>query len=270
MIKSIIYLVVIVATLAWGWFSYGDMKQFEQDKDKREALDGLNDNRKVNIKKTKKDAKAMEGQLKLAKSKLNDAENGLDNAKSKLKLSKNEAAKWKSDIATQTEKLDKVKDLIESIKKAFADLGEDIELNQIPALVQKLEDDLKKANKDLEELQALTEAADTRVASNNTQITDLDVRIAKRADRMKGNSAQGRITAVNHDWGFVTIEIPSNMPVTAEAKLMIKRGMSYIGNLKINAIEGRRIVADIDYKSMTPGLVVQPGDHVILAKPVTN
>ena len=175
-----------------------------------------------------------------------------------------------STIDGQTEKLDEVNDLIKSIKKAFSDLGDDIDLSQIPALVQKLEDDLKQANKKLEELEALTEAADTRVASNKSQISDLDARVSKRAARIKGNSAQGRVTAVNHDWGFVTIDVPSNMPVSAEAKLMIKRGMTYIGNLKINAIEGRRIVADIDYKSMTPGMVVQPGDHVILAKPVTN
>jgi len=270
MIKSIIYLVVIVATLAWGWFAYGDMQQFQKDKDKREALNAENEIRKGHIAQTKKDAKAMEGQLKLARTRLDDAEAGLDNANSNLKLSRKEAAKWRSDIAAQTEKLDKVKDLIESIKKAFEDIGGDLDLDQIPALVQKLEDDLKNANKKLEELQTYTEAADKRVASNDNQIQDLNTRIAKRATRIKGNSAQGRVTAVNHDWGFVTIEIPSNMPVKAEDKLMIKRGMTYIGNLNINALEGRRIIADIDYKSMTPGMVVQPGDHVILAKPVTN
>ena len=34
----------------------------------------------------------------------------------------------------------------------------------------------------------------------------------------------------------------------------------------INAIEGGRIVADVDYKSMSAGMVVQPGDSVVLAK----
>ena len=270
MIKSLIFIVVIVATLAWGWFSYGDMKTFEADKAKRETLDGENRNRKVSIEKTDAEADDMVEQQKQAQQKLDDAEASLELAENKVSLSKKTAAKLQSKIDGQTEKLDKVNDLIDSIKKAFADLGDDIDLSQIPALVQKLEDDLKQANKKLEELEALTKAADGRVASNNSQISDLDTRVSKRAARIKGNSAQGRITAVNHDWGFVTVEIPTNMPVSAEAKLMVKRGMTYIGNLKINAIEGHRIVADIDYKSMTPGMVVQPGDHVILAKPVTN
>ena len=57
---------------------------------------------------------------------------------------------------------------------------------------------------------------------------------------------------------------------TLVSQLMVKRGMSYIGNLSINAIEGRRVIADIDYRSMRSGMVVQPGDHVILIKPATN
>jgi len=40
--------------------------------------------------------------------------------------------------------------------------------------------------------------------------------------------------------------------------------------LKINSIEGSRVVADIDYRSLKSGMVVQPGDSVIPAKPATN
>lgn len=268
--KSILYIVAIVAILAGGWFSYDSMNKFETLRTERVELDDRNVQLKANIDATKKEAKEMEGKRDAENARLVEAKEGLDNAKSNLKLSKKEAATWKSKIAGLQEKLDDNKNLIEQIKKSFEDLGPNVQLDQVPALVKKLEDDLKAANKELEELQALTEAADVRVAANNELIGDLDQRISKRAARIKGNSAEGRVTAVNHDWGFVTLEIPSNMPVTAEAKLMIKRGMKYIGNLNVNAIEGRRIVADIDYRSMTPGMVVQPGDHVILAKPVTN
>jgi hypothetical protein len=52
--------------------------------------------------------------------------------------------------------------------------------------------------------------------------------------------------------------------------LIVKRGADFIGKVNINAIEGKRIIADIDYRSMKPGMVVQAGDSVILAKPVTN
>ena len=267
--KAILYVIAIAAIGAGGWFSYDSMSKFKKLKADREDLDTENTNRKASIASTKKDAATMEASRDAAKTKRNDNDAALDTAKSNLRLSKREATTWKQKIATQDEKIQQVEDLIASIKKSFKELGP-VELDQIPGLVKKLEDDLKGANKKLEELQSLTDAADKRVASNNAQIKDLNDRLTKRAKRIAGNSAEGKITAINHDWGFAIVNVPSNMPVEETSKLMIKRGASFIGHLKINAIEGTRIVADVDYKSMSPGMVAQPGDTVVLAKPVTN
>jgi chromosome segregation ATPase len=267
--KNILYIVAIVAILAGGWFSYKQKSEFQELQEQREDLDDTNENRKASTKTFKKKAKGVAAELDTAKGKLSDAEAGLDNANSKLKITAKDAATWSSKIDGQAEKLEGVNALIATIKDEFKDLGP-VELSEIPALIQKLEEDLKKANEKPEELAELIAAAESRVASNDSQIKDLDARIAKRAERIKGNSAHARVTAVNHDWGFVTMEVPSNMPLTPVSQLMVKRGMSYVGNLNINAIEGRRVVADIDYRSMRSGMVIQPGDHVILIKPATN
>lgn len=268
--KTILYIVAIVAIAAGGWFSYATMDKFTKLKANREQLDETNENRKVTIKKTKGEAKEMEVDRDAAQSKLAETEGDLDTSKSNLKLAKREAATWKGKIAEQKEKLEGIQNLIKSIKDAFKELGDDIQLDQIPGLVKKLEDDLKESQRKLEELQSLADAADKRVATNTAQIGELGGRIEKRAARIKGNSAVGQITAINHDWGFAIVQVPSNMPVDETSKLMIKRGTAFIGNLKINAIEGTRIIADVDYKSMTPGMVAQPGDSIVLAKPVTN
>lgn len=267
--KAILYVIAIAAIGAGGWFSYETKSKFETRKADREELHDQNEKRKAYIAETKKKAKDMEGQRDKAKSRLAEAEEGLKTAESNVKLAKKEAAAWNTKLNGQREKLEEIQNLIAEIKKTFAKEGM-VDLDQVPAFVKKLEDDLKQANKKLEELQALTENAEGRVARNNQQIKDLNTRMAKRAARLKGNSAQGRITAVNHDWGFVTLQIPKDMPVSAESKLIVKRGNSYVGSLNINAIEGKRIIADIDYKEMKPGMVVQPGDSVVLAKPVTN
>jgi len=268
--KTILYIVAIVAIAAGGWFSYSTMESFKKLKANREEIDKTNETRKVTITKTKGEAKAMEADRDAAQAKLAETEGDLDTSNSNLKLAKREAATWKGKIAEQQEKLEGIQNLIINIKKSFKELGDDVQLDQIPGLVKKLEDDLKESQRKLEELQSLATAADKRVAANTTLIGELGDRIQKRASRIKGNAAVGQITAINHDWGFAIVQVPSNMPVNDTSKLMIKRGTSYIGNLKINAIEGTRIVADVDYKSMTPGMVAQPGDRVILAKPVTN
>ena len=104
----------------------------------------------------------------------------------------------------------------------------------------------------------------------NRKIADLNDRIQKRKQRIAGNKAEGRITATDHNWGFAIINVPDDMPLDNTSKLLVKRGAALIGKLSINAIEGNRIIADIDYPSMAAGMVVQPGDAVVLAKPVTN
>ena len=268
--KTILYIIAIVAIAAGGWFSYSTMESFKKLKTDRKELAKANEARKSTIKSTTDDAKKEEFDRDAAQSKLAETEGDLDTNKSNFKLAKREAATWNGKIAEQKEKLEGIQNLINSIKESLKELGADVQLDQIPGLVKKLEDDLKESQRKLEELQSLAGAADKRVAANNAQISDLGGRIQKRAARIKGNSAVGRITAINHDWGFAIVQVPSNMPVDDTSKLMIKRGTSFIGNLKINAIEGTFIVADVDYQSMTPGMVAQPGDSVVLAKPVTN
>lgn len=269
--KAILYVIAIAAIGAGGWFSYDSMSKFQKLQDARVQLDKENEARKANIKDTDKKANAMEVEREAAKKSLAEAEANLGLMKEKNDLAKKQAASWTSKIAEQKEEIDKVQNLITQIKKTFAEqLGGEVKLDQIPGLVKQLEENLKDANKKLEELETNVGAAKARVARNEEQIQDLNGRIAKRANRIRGNSAEGHITAVNHDWGFVTVRVPGNMPITTASKLLVKRGSRYIGDLKINAIEGSRVIADIDYKSMAPGMVVQPGDSVVLTKPVTN
>ena len=267
--KSILYILAIAAILAGAWFSYDSMNKYEALTKQRKEQQDTNEILKANVRAKKKEAKEMHVLKDKAIARHNEADSSKGLVESKLKSSKTIMATWKNKIASLDEDLDEVAKVKKEIKEAFKSLGP-VNIREVSGLVKQLEEDLKEANKKLEELNALTEAASKRVATNNSKINELDTRIAKRAERIKGNSAQGRITAVNHDWGFVTIEIPRNMPVSAESKLIVKRGNSYVGDLAINAIEGSRIIADIKYKTMTPGMVVQPGDSVILAKPVTN
>ena len=268
--KALIYVIAIVAILTGGWFSYGTMKKFGKLQNDRIELDKQNKTRSAYIVKTKKEAKGMEGERDKAKTLLAEAEAELTNVEANTKLSKREGSAWQSKITEQDNQLAKTEEVIKSIKDAFKELGGDIQLEEVPALVGKLEDQLKDSNRKLEELQALSEAANRRLEGNNTVIADLSERIQKRAERIASNKTEGLIVAVNHDWGFAIVNVPNNMQVDENSKLIVKRGLGYIGKLKINAIEAGRIVADVDYKSMTAGMVVQPGDSVVLAKPIAN
>ena len=70
--------------------------------------------------------------------------------------------------------------------------------------------------------------------------------------------------AVNNDWGFVVIDGGENKGITVDTKLLITRGQDTIGRLNIIGVDGNKTVANIDQKSVRPGLTVSPGDRVIL------
>ncbi|HCI92101.1 MAG TPA: hypothetical protein DHV60_06065, partial [Verrucomicrobiales bacterium] len=207
--KAILYIVAIVAIAAGGWFSYDSKTKFTDLKKSREALHTENENRKALIRTKKKEAKDMEGQLQAAKEKRVNTEAELDNKKSSLSLAKGEAASWQSKIDEQQEQLDGYAKTKKEIQDKFKEQlgGRKVAMVEIPGLVKKLEDDLRTANRKLEELQSLTDAAGKRVASNNAAISDLDARMIKRAERIRANALQGVITAVNHDWGFAVVSV---------------------------------------------------------------
>ena len=268
--KLAAYIISIVIILTGAWFSYSTMSKFATLQDDRIELDQQNKTRSAYIIKTKKEAKDMETERDQVKTSLAEADAESDNIKANIKGMKRDASAWSDKIAEQDSQLKKNEDLVANIKAAFQELGEDIELNQVPDLVEQLKDDVKKANREFQDQQILAESVSESVAGNEQKITDLNDRIQKRKKRIAGNKAEGRITATDHNWGFAVIDVPDNMPVDNTTKLIVKRGATLIGKLSINAIEGKRVIADIDYPSMTAGMVVQPGDAVILAKPVTN
>ena len=247
------------------------MGKFKDLQSARKELDSQNETRKSNIKKAAEEAKAAEEQLDVAKRALAEVESVRENSQNTLKSAKRDVDEWDNKVAEQKEQLAKVQEVIVGIKDLFAkEVGNDVQINEIPTIIQKIKGDLAVATKDIEELDENINAAKNRVETTEGQIVALNERMVKRTTRIKANAAEGRVTGVDSKWGFVTVNVPKSMPVTSASKLLIKRGSTYIANIKINSIEGHHIVGDIDYDTLDSGMIVRAGDHVVLSKPVTN
>ena len=269
--KAIIYIIAIIAIAVGGWFSLNSMGKFKELQTARKALDSQNESRKSKITKVAKEAKAAEDQLELAKRALAEVEAGRENSQNTLKSAKRDVDEWDNKVAEQKEQLAKVQEVISGIKDLFAkEVGNDVQISEIPTIIQKVKSDLAVATKDIEELDENISAAKNRVQASEDQIADLTERMVKRTTRIRANAVEGRVTGVDSKWGFVTVNIPRNMPVTNASKLLIKRGSTYIADIKISSIEGHHVVGNIDYDTLKSGMIVQAGDHVVLSKPVTN
>ena len=78
------------------------------------------------------------------------------------------------------------------------------------------------------------------------------------------------ITAVDQNWGFVVIGAGAKTGFTPQTVLLVKRDGKLIGKVRPTAIEPTQTIADIVTDSMAPGVRLQPGDRVILAKTETR
>lgn len=125
----------------------------------------------------------------------------------------------------------------------------------------KKENDAKVA--EIEQITKEADVAKKAAAESENLITRLKQQQATRSKAIALASRTGTISAVNPEFGFVVVNLGQNQGVSSESRLLVKRGNQLIGKLKIVQIYGSTTVADIDFKSITPGFAIQPGDEVV-------
>jgi hypothetical protein len=113
-------------------------------------------------------------------------------------------------------------------------------------------------------VQDLVTAKDADVKKTAARLESVMEKIESRKKLFDRNSMTATIVAVNNDWGFVVIDGGEDKGITADTKLLVTRGQETIGRLSIVGVDGNKTVANIDQKSIRPGVAVAPGDRVIL------
>lgn len=91
----------------------------------------------------------------------------------------------------------------------------------------------------------------------------------KRKLNIGANSKFFKLAAVDFDWGFVIInagDAASRFYINQD--LLILRGNSYIGTVKVSSVEPDRVMANIEYDSVVSGMVFRKGDKVFLAESI--
>lgn len=96
-----------------------------------------------------------------------------------------------------------------------------------------------------------------------TQLADLRQRDTERQQLKMRDGLQGRILAVNQAWNFVVLNLGDKNGVVSNAEMLVKRGNSLIGKVRITSVEPATSIADIVVSSVPQGLNISPGDNVI-------
>lgn len=89
----------------------------------------------------------------------------------------------------------------------------------------------------------------------------------KRRPAPGANTAgiRGTVLAVNQAYNFVVLSLGARQGVEANSEMLVLRGGSFIGKIRISSVEPATAIGDIISSTLARGVQVQPGDTVVYA-----
>jgi len=263
----------ILAILVCGvaaYFSLTHKEKFESQQQTR--LETIQTNRNVTASADATDAEITTRQevLDSAITDRDTAEAALASLKSTGSTLSRELASANTTLEAQQSELAELNNALEVVRQVVSQLGDDVTLDNMGDKIQELTDERDNRVARNEELTELVASAERNLTARRDEAARLVQRSVARNSRLARNATEAVVTAVNQEWGFVVIGAGSNAGFAPQTTLIVKRDGRMIGRINPSAIEPSQTIAEIDFDSMAPGVRIQPGDRVMLAKPTAN
>jgi hypothetical protein len=215
---------------------------------------------------------ATDAQTKAAKAQASQKE-----TEKKLADANTKAAELQTQITAVNDEKTKLNDQIAEIKKAIDEKDAEIErqkkalaevTGQKPATpggpeTPGLEAQLKDAITQRDELKAVKDGLESRAKNLESQIAKYRVEESRRERKALQPGLRGQILAVDRNWNFVVLSLGNRNGIVSGADMVVQRGGSLVGKVRITSVESSQSIADIVPNSVPPGVSVQAGDTVI-------
>ncbi|MEI8037818.1 MAG: hypothetical protein WCJ14_05455 [Verrucomicrobiota bacterium] len=173
-------------------------------------------------------------------------------------------------LKAQDQEFADIEKSLAEVNKIVASLGGGVTLDNLADKIQEIDADKKTKQTKLEEGETLMAAAEKSLANSRADADRFAKRIVERNAHIARNAMEAVITAVDQEWGFLVIGAGSNSGFTQQTNLLVQRDGHLIGHVRPSSIELNQTIAEIDFKSLSPGVRIQAGDRVILNTPNTN
>ena len=123
-------------------------------------------------------------------------------------------------------------------------------------------DDAERQKQQLADRIRTTEPRSGTTGSTATTTTEGPRRRVATAPRP---DVRGKVLAVNHAYNFVVLNLGGRQGVEANTEMLVLRGGTLIGKIRVSSVEPATAIGDIISNSLARGVQVQPGDVVIYA-----
>ena len=268
--KAILYIVLILIGGGAAFYTFSTSRKFESLQ--KDRLKAIADNKAVsaNASVTEKelaDEKAVLATSDRKREEVLQRVASLEAAGAKLKR---EADDLNNTVNTQKKEVTDLNKTMDEVKKILEGLGDNITLDNLGDKIQEIDADKKAKLATLEEQKTLVGGAEKQLETNRAEVDRLTKRIIERNAHIGRNAMEAVLTAVDQDWGFVVIGAGSNTGFTPQTSLLVMRDGRLIGRVRPSSIEPTQTIAEIDFKTLSAGVRLQPGDRVMLMKPNSN
>jgi hypothetical protein len=207
-----------------------------------------------------KQLKEREAAVAAATAKFGDTQNKV--AASEAELAKLQAEK--NDLQTK----------LRANETEIADLRKRIETGTTPPVVgaspststADLQAQLEDAKKQLDAAEREKVLLSDKMKVTTEKSTQLETERKHRPAPATNNPGiRGTVLAVNQAYNFVVLSLGARQGVEANSEMLVLRGGSFIGKIRISSVEPATAIGDIITSTLARGVQVQPGDTVVYA-----
>lgn len=174
-------------------------------------------------------------------------------------------------VKSQTEKEELQAKLREN-ETAIAELKKQIDANPASspgappgADVAQLQAQLAEAKKQLDAAEREKTLLSEKIQSAQERTTQLETEKKRRVVSTGHPGIRGTVLAANQAYNFVVLNLGARHGLEANSEMLVVRGGTLIGKLRISSVEPATAIGDIITSSLARGVQVQPGDTVIYA-----
>jgi len=236
-----------------GFFSFQTKSKVNEIRDQLQQAEAQAGTSSASLKKAQDEAKAAAEQVAAA----NTAKEAAEAA---VTAAKEEAAKVREEVAAAQVKAGEKDKEIEDLKAKIAAVPEEPqESPQVAELQTKLQEALTK----LEEQTQVAKALESKQQDAEARVAELAAEKARRDRGLSAPGLEGKILAVDPNWNFVVLSIGDRQGVARNSTLLVKRGRTLIGKLKVTSVDPSTSIADVIPGSVPRGGFLRPGDTVI-------
>jgi cell shape-determining protein MreC len=202
--------------------------------------------------------------MKAAQDQAKDAVAKMEAAVSEATTAKIEAQTAKDQVAGLQKEIEESKQKVDELTKQIASTTTTGE-GAPEAAPSDLEAKLKEVETKLAEQMAINQALEGRTRDAEGKAETLQQEKSRRDRQLIAKGLEGQVLAVNQAWNFVVLSIGDRQGVATNAEMIVKRGETMVGKIRITSVEPSTSIADVVPGSVRQGLRVLPGDTVIYA-----